>query len=520
MQSLRKWNRFYLAVVSSVLVVLCCIILVALQSWTQDIADFTRQNMRTEILNATHDNLKRRIEHVFLHLDREQFHLKRDLRTFIWLVVHLLPQGDGDQLFHYLEQKTPTFSNTMHGHFVSVILHDRKKNEMTLFERGSIEDISGTFTEKSLQSFLDACPVKTSVTFKNAVVYLYVEEKSIHQGVKQSAYHQVHASLYGKNGYIWVNEILSFAGGDKYAVRVIHPNLKESEGILLSTDFQDAMGNLPYLTELEGINRDGEVFHTYYFKNRSDDRVVEKAAYARLYKPFNWVIATGEPLEDILLGAEEMAAYNDDLLQKTQFNVILGFLAVFAAAIAALVLANCIYNRKILHHVHAETQLDALTSALSRKAGELRLKNAFKPQSESGPVALVLLMDIDNFKQINDTYGHDMGDTVLREVTRAVKDNIRSSDGFVRWGGEEFLLLLDGIPEQKCSIIAENILECVRKLRFEYGLTDFGVTVSIGSSRFLQADRDYSQVVKRADEALYHSKRTGKDKHTSWSKLT
>ncbi|MFA6507813.1 MAG: hypothetical protein WCT14_17050 [Treponemataceae bacterium] len=76
----------------------------------------------------------------------------------------------------------------------------------------------------------------------------------------------LHNKTFENDAYIWVNEIVNWTGGEKYAVRRIHPNLRDTEGITLSTSIQDLKGNMPYLTELQGIKKDGEVFSTYWFK--------------------------------------------------------------------------------------------------------------------------------------------------------------------------------------------------------------------------------------------------------------
>ncbi len=102
-----------------------------------------------------------------------------------------------------------------------------------------------------------------------------------------------------RNQYFWVNEIVNYEGGDDYAIRIIHQNLKDTEGMYLSTNIRDIQNNLPYKTELEGIIENGEIYQSYYFKNILDDRIIEKLSYAKLYKPYDWIVASGIPYEDI-----------------------------------------------------------------------------------------------------------------------------------------------------------------------------------------------------------------------------
>ncbi len=110
------------------------------------------------------------------------------------------------------------------------------------------------------------------------------------------------------NGYIWVNRIINYEGGDNYAVRQIHPNLPDTEGDWLSTNTQDIKGNLPYETELNGVKEHGDIYFEYYFKKMGSEKIAHKMSYAKLYKPWDWVVATGVYLDDVdqLIEAETM----------------------------------------------------------------------------------------------------------------------------------------------------------------------------------------------------------------------
>lgn len=125
--------------------------------------------------------------------------------------------------------------------------------------------------------------------------------------VKEEEKELIHQQNYTDESYIWVNEILDMNGGDNYAIRRIHPNLTSTEGEYLSTSTQDIAGNYPYKTELDGIRENGEVVHQYYFKNLSDDRIVEKVSYAALYEPYNWIVGIGTPLDSIYSDIEYMS---------------------------------------------------------------------------------------------------------------------------------------------------------------------------------------------------------------------
>ncbi|WP_456451922.1 GGDEF domain-containing protein, partial [Hydrogenimonas sp.] len=123
----------------------------------------------------------------------------------------------------------------------------------------------------------------------------------------------------------------------------------------------------------------------------------------------------------------------------------------------------------------------------------------------------LLLFDIDDFKGINDRYGHDVGDEVLREIGAMVEHEIRKSDMLFRIGGEEFALLLAPVDEKNAQRIAEAIRERISRHRF---LSQYTVTISAGVSCFGENDTAIT-LYRRVDEYLYVSKQSGKDRVTS-----
>ncbi len=127
------------------------------------------------------------------------------------------------------------------------------------------------------------------------------------------------------------------------------------------------------------------------------------------------------------------------------------------------------------------------------------------------PLSLILF-DIDHFKQINDTYGHDVGDYVLKTIAKILKKNMRRYDYAFRWGGEEFIILAPETDAKGAMRLADKIREIIASYPFE----DVGrITVSLGVSLFLpQSDKNIDDVIKRADNALYISKQEGRNRAT------
>ena len=124
----------------------------------------------------------------------------------------------------------------------------------------------------------------------------------------------------------------------------------------------------------------------------------------------------------------------------------------------------------------------------------------------------VILFDIDHFKKINDTYGHQAGDFVLTELAATVKDMIRQADIFGRYGGEEFLVCLPETKVEKALYSAERLRKAVEEKEFIYDGKRIPVTISIGVASFRQTPEDkVSRFIKDADEALYFSKEHGRN---------
>jgi diguanylate cyclase (GGDEF)-like protein len=125
----------------------------------------------------------------------------------------------------------------------------------------------------------------------------------------------------------------------------------------------------------------------------------------------------------------------------------------------------------------------------------------------------ILMMDIDHFKKVNDTYGHPVGDQVLKEVARIISQNIRSgTDLLARYGGEEFVCMLADTDRTRAGETAERIRESVAAKLFEAGTVRFQVTMSIGGALYPSDSRHGREVLEKADKALYRAKETGRNR--------
>ncbi len=172
-----------------------------------------------------------------------------------------------------------------------------------------------------------------------------------------------------------------------------------------------------------------------------------------------------------------------------------------------------ILNRK---EIEKELELisltDELTGIYNRRAfNDFMHKNISRAKRHLEPLS-ILMLDIDHFKQVNDLYGHDMGDEVLTIFAHLVQDHLREEDIFARWGGEEFIILLP----QTSSSEALKLAERIRKNISEYHFSEIdSVTVSIGHTEF-HVDDSFDILLKRVDEALYQAKNAGRNNVTSY----
>jgi diguanylate cyclase (GGDEF)-like protein/PAS domain S-box-containing protein len=158
--------------------------------------------------------------------------------------------------------------------------------------------------------------------------------------------------------------------------------------------------------------------------------------------------------------------------------------------------------------------LDPLTAIGNRRHLESRLKIRMVDFTENEVVFGLLFCDIDHFKAINDTYGHNLGDKVLRMVAQTLRENIRESDTIGRWGGEEFLVILQDMDENSLRVIGEKLLHLVR--RSHLILPDkhiLSVTISIGGT-LVRKNETIDAVVDRADRLMYQSKANGRNRMT------
>jgi diguanylate cyclase (GGDEF)-like protein len=310
-----------------------------------------------------------------------------------------------------------------------------------------------------------------------------------------------------EDGYFWINEILDYDGGDNYARRFVHPNLPETEGTYLSTEIRDIEGRLPYLAELEGVKKDGELFQIYQFKKPGTEEIGLKLSYAKLYADFNWIVATGVYLDDIKAQVAEKRS-ELERRQRRQFLALSGFtLLVLSASIGAILAAG----RRHYAAIADQADRDILTGIGNRRAGQDRLIQTIAKQRRSNAGFCVLLCDLDHFKKINDAHGHAAGDAVLKTAAAAFSSELRALDSAFRWGGEEFLFIIADAAADEGARAAERLRERLESAAARYEGVDIAVTATFGVAAYA-GEEDYQDLVRRADAAMYRGKAEGRNR--------
>ncbi len=377
-------------------------------------------------------------------------------------------------------------------------------------------------------------------------LFIEVEEAWVDRVTKAMIADIIHSQSFEYNGYLWVNEVVDWDGGDGYAIRRIHPNLLDTEGCLLSTKMTDIKGNTPYLTELLGIKKDGELYYRYYFKRKGSDEIDEKLTYAALYPDYGWIVAMGMHIEDIETYALTVREASSELNARVIMMVILLLVLFFGLGIALLIVAGRRFMENSAREIRTESNTDPLTGALNRRIGGQYFSDIFTAFKFGKPSPMVFSIDLDDFKRINDTFGHEAGDVVLRSVVDLVKQTMRASDFLFRWGGEEFVLVYTGVTPSDVFRLAERLNRQVAEAAILLGAansvddhsgkpealpstvcdseedTGFScvdedrerivhVSISIGASWFVLSDTCYEDAIKRSDQALYRAKADGKN---------
>ena len=175
-------------------------------------------------------------------------------------------------------------------------------------------------------------------------------------------------------------------------------------------------------------------------------------------------------------------------------------------------------NRHQLLAANAQLQqlssTDRLTGLYNRGHWEESLKVAYARHQRYGNATSLVMLDIDHFKRVNDTYGHQAGDKVIEEVSRLIREHVRETDVAGRYGGEEFGVVLSDTDKTGAQVFAERLREAIEGLEVLHNDQSIRFTISLGVADLSQPSINHADLIARADHALFASKNAGRNRVT------
>ncbi|MDO7896948.1 sensor domain-containing diguanylate cyclase [Pseudomonas citrulli] len=175
-------------------------------------------------------------------------------------------------------------------------------------------------------------------------------------------------------------------------------------------------------------------------------------------------------------------------------------------------------NRHQLQAANAQLQqlssIDRLTGLYNRGHWEENLKAAYARHLRYGNALSLVMFDIDHFKRVNDTYGHQAGDKVIEQVARVLREHVRDSDAAGRYGGEEFGVVLSDTDKAGAQVFAERLRKAIEGLEVLHGDQSIRFTISLGVADLSQPANSHADLIAWSDHALYTSKETGRNRVT------
>jgi len=250
-----------------------------------------------------------------------------------------------------------------------------------------------------------------------------------------------------------------------------------------------------------------KIFRQYTINNKIDFVEMKRQKYL-IINNLNLKSYDQKTIAKIVIAYNITSFINDNQRSLTRLNTINIMILLFAIIILYIVMQ--IYNKTIIDNFNTidrlsiKTQTDALTQVYNKDFFHNYLSE-FMDLNREG---VIIFFDIDHFKKINDTYGHLIGDEVLKRLTSIIKTHLREEDILARWGGEEFVILLHNSDLTKAVLKANQLRQIVANSPFP---SDIKLTISMGVEE-IEHNEKMEEVLKKADELLYQAKNSGRNR--------
>ena len=281
---------------------------------------------------------------------------------------------------------------------------------------------------------------------------------------------------------------------------IFNDNLDFSGFVIAISDidtFSEKLNFKDFLYKVEGFNPDGKMLTI--FDNRIDKS-------DELVNVFNVEVPNGQWVFSIT--SVDYNTFNLNVIRCLLYLIVGAFLFYIYKREHDITLKNMLIidSNNMLRLV---SFTDELTKVANRRYMNEKMDIIFS--SDITLTHSLAFLDIDHFKTVNDTYGHDAGDEVLRIFADICINNIRSTDVFARWGGEEFILFMDNTNKDHAEEVCLRILSAIEQHPFLFGEQTIRITTSIGLTEFSPPNDQIEAVLKHIDEALYCSKKSGRN---------
>ncbi len=305
-----------------------------------------------------------------------------------------------------------------------------------------------------------------------------------------------------------VRHAREFAAFDFAAVTLFHRQSASHEICAVSGNGRDALVGQRFrhntgLVSMAVANRHALPYRGHYDAARQTvftQKLTPPAMPSLLVLP---LVVHERVLGTLVLGSETPAAFGDDV--RPTLEVLASHMAVSLA------------NARMLKRLEEMATTDGMTGLLNKRALSAAALEKLRSAKRFNKPVSVLIGDIDHFKRVNDTYGHDMGDIVIRGFGEVLKRAKRDTDIVGRFGGEEFVVVCEETGEEGAQLLAERIRTELEATTFQTELGPLSVTCSVGVATAPHAGQSWEQLFKATDDALYASKRGGRNRVTVWS---
>jgi diguanylate cyclase (GGDEF)-like protein len=380
--------------------------------------------------------------------------------------------------------------------------------------------VAARMAHVSYSSEMDSKEDALRITAQNINASLNAQEKNIttmHKDITRAGVEErlkiyikntLHSSVFGDGTVVNVSEIERASDGSDEDYDLFFAASKDQsfEGKKFSSQQLYDKFHFPFDKELDDLKGKGYSSGTY--SRVISGRRQKFIYYSCYFAEFDWIVRICKKVPTI---KEYTREYMLTMLPPV---MLASFIIVLVVAIVIHIMLKRIHRHDYITYRSRNQSLqelvdeDALTHACSRRKGDALLQEEFERLRILDRYdTAVMMIDMDFFKGINDQYGHDAGDHVLKEMVKAIRSASRTADDIIRWGGDEFLGIFRGMTDEKLPVMQQRISDAISSIEIYSGGRKIEVSASIGASYFRKDDLSCYDVVKRADRLLYTDKK-------------